>query len=310
MANQFTKYTGNVTGQAGSLITALDAALVTGQGWTKTAGTNEAAYRAPSGNRLYLYVNDTAVVTAKEARITGYETVASVGPISGTNPFPTAAQNPAGNGVACMVARKSVSADSTARAYQIYADTRTVYMFIQAADSAGYYESWMFGEIYSLVGGDAWNTMIIGRSLENSTNINAEYLDVLQATGVTATTANHYLARAYNALPTANGSLVVGVHGDGIKSNLSVLGLMGSVPFPNPPDGGLYVSPIWTNEASGVLRGRMRGFWQVLHPPASFSDGDTFTGTGDLAAKTFAIIKYSARGGCFCLETSATLEAN
>ena len=52
MPNQFTKYTGNVSGQVGSLITALDAALVTGQSWTTPfTGTNKKAYRAPSGNR-------------------------------------------------------------------------------------------------------------------------------------------------------------------------------------------------------------------------------------------------------------------
>src|ERR1043166_1591690 len=120
MPNQFTKYTGNVSGQVGSLITALDAALVTGQSWTTPfTGTNKKAYRAPSGNRLYLRVQDDAPVTAKEARITGYETMSDVD--TGTNPFPTAAQNAASNSVACMIARKSFSADSTNRAYQIFA---------------------------------------------------------------------------------------------------------------------------------------------------------------------------------------------
>mgnify|MGYP000538869411 CR=1 FL=1 len=43
-----------LSGSAGSLITVLDFCLVTTLGWTKTAGTNNGIYRAPTGNRRYL----------------------------------------------------------------------------------------------------------------------------------------------------------------------------------------------------------------------------------------------------------------
>lgn len=318
---QFTKYTGNVQGVAGSLITALDAALVTGQSWTTGTNGNRSWYRPPSGNQLYLAVDDSGVVTAKEARITGFEQQPTItaSPITGTNPFPTAAQNAAGNGVACMIARKSYSADATNRAYIIYADARTVYCFILTTDAGGtgtIYCAWMFGEFYSILSSaDAWNTMIVGRTVENSGTITNDKLDVITSS-VNATTAGHYIARAYNGLPASNGSYLATVTGDQAKtasSNL-LIGAAGSVAYPNSPDGGLYLSPVWVSENGGtnanVMRGRMRGLWQVCHATTPFGHGDTFSGTGDLAGRTFELIKPSGNSALYCIETSNTLETN
>lgn len=307
MPNQLTKYTGNVTGQVGSLITALDAALVTGQGWGKAfSGTNKAAYRAASGSRMYFRVQDDAPVTAKEARITGYESMSDVD--TGANPFPTAAQNPVGNSVACMIARKSASADGTNRAYQIFADARTAYVFIATGDAVTYL-AFMFGEIYSLVNSDAWNCMIVGRRAENSATGSNDSLDICGA-AINSSSSGHYFPRAYTGLPTTNGSLLVGVHGDAAKNNAAA-GLVGAVVYPNSPDGGLYLAPVWVHEIAGpYIRGRMRGFWHVCHAVAGFNDGDTFSGVGDLSGKTFQILKTTGNSGLYCIETSATLETN
>src|SRR5574337_1914064 len=83
-----------LTGQAGSLITVLDACLISGYGskspagWAKPySGTNLAAYRAATGNRFYFRVDDSGTV---EARISGYETMSDVN--TGTGQFPTTAQ--------------------------------------------------------------------------------------------------------------------------------------------------------------------------------------------------------------------------
>lgn len=99
-----------LTGQAGSLIGVLDACLVNGYGakaaagWAKEfSGTNLAVYRAPSGNRLRIRVNDTGTTVA---RVVGYETMTDVD--TGVNPFPTAAQVSGG-----LYVRKSETADST-----------------------------------------------------------------------------------------------------------------------------------------------------------------------------------------------------
>lgn len=315
---QFTKYTGNVQGVAGNLIAALDAALVTGQSWTTGTDSNRSWYRPPSGNQLYLAVDDSGVVTAKEARITGFEQQPTItaSPITGTNPFPTAAQNAASNGVACMIVRKSYSADGTNRAYIIYADARTVYCFILTTDANGSgttYLAWMFGEFYSFVSADAWNTMIVGRIAENSATITNDRLDNCSVTTMAATAPGHYIARAYNALPNSNGSLLVGVHGDVVKSAQSTIlsGAANCMAYPNPADGGLYLSPVFVHEtASLALRGYLRGLWQVCHVTGGFNHGDVFTGTGALAGKTFEIIKPSGSASLYCIETSNTLPTN
>ena len=319
MANQFTKYTGTVTGQAGSLITALNSALVTGQGWTTGTNGNRSWYRAPGGNQLYLAVDDSGVVTAKEARITGFEglPVITSSPITGTNPFPTAAQNAAGNSVACVIARKSYTADATARAYQIFADTRTVYVFINSADPAGAtgtYTSFAFGEIYSLLSGDQWNTIIIGRSTENTATVTVDNLDqCVQSIFYDAGLVGHYMARTYTGTPSSNPSLACQKSGDTAKTRQNgatyATGATG-VAFPNPTDGGLYTAPLWVTDTGYSVRGRMRGLWHLCHQAASFGDGDTYTGTGTLGGKTFQLIKLSGNGGVFCIETSATLETN
>jgi len=314
MPNQFTKYTGTVTGQVGSLITALDAALVTGQGWSKMAGTNVAAYRAPSGNRLYLYVDDTGssgssgLTPVTESRVTGYEGVASVGPIVGTSPFPAFAQNAGGNWLISVAARKSASANSTARPYQIYADSRTVYMFIQSGDNGTTYLAWMFGEIYSLMPGDQWNTIIMARNGDG--NSSEAYEQSHRLTTNLTNQVGHFMARNHLGLPTINGSVNVGKHGDYAKGYNGVMGTA-ALAFPNGADAGLYLSPVWVHDGTALaIRGRMRGFWQLCHNETAFNDGDTFTGTGDLAARTFTIIKPAASSGGYCIETSATLETN
>jgi hypothetical protein len=52
------------------------------------------------------------------------------------------------------------------------------------------------------------------------------------------------------------------------------------------------------------LRGRIRGFYHILHAAGGFADGDTFTGTGDYAGRTFIVVK-GANGGLAAVETTA-----
>ena len=90
--------------------------------------------------------------------------------------------------------------------------------------------------------------------------------------------------------------------------------LAGLANYPNPMDGGVYLSQIWVHEpyTNPIIRGRLRGFWHFLHPVAcQITDGDTWSGTGALAGKTFMAIKPTAAGtGMFVMETSNTWETN
>lgn len=303
-----------ITGQAGSLVAALDAILVTGYGakpaagWTKTfTGTNGAVFRPGAGTQYYFNVNDNGpgAGSFREARILGYETMSAFA--TGTNLFPTAAQ--AANGI---FARKSATLDASARAWKAFADARTIYLFVQTGDLAGRYFAWMFGDVYSLKSSDTHNCMIVARSTENSGTSASEvwgkhYFISGSLTGVAC-----YIARN-----TAGGAGAQGVAPVGnftfTNGSTHAAAQAGSVTFKNASDNNIYLSPIWIHGGSGdsSYRGRMRGIWHYAHADSTCSDGDTINGTGTLTGKSFEVIKANADNiGIWCIETSNTWETN
>lgn len=313
-----------LSGTAGSLTTVLDAVLVTGYGSQPAAGwsiaftaTNARAYQQGSGsNGYYLRVNDTAAQlgttheavgtpTARESRIRGYEIMTALSD-SGLNLFPTVAQQASG-----LFVRKSTTLDATARPWIIAADQRTLYMFVLTGDAAGTYFGWAFGEFFSLKQStDLGRTMIIGRNTEN-TNSQASSTDQFDGQHVLANMSGHFTTRDSSNSPV---STFFSKFGDfGITNYAGTqIALNGAVAFTNPADAKIYASPVWIHQTSPVnnVRGRMRGFWLFGHPAAAASDGDTFTGTGDLTGKSFLIIKAGTQGGLFAIETSNTWDTN
>lgn len=303
-----------LTGQVGTLVALLDACLVngygsqTGAGWTKSfAGTNTATYLQGTGsNGFYLHVSDNGpgAGAAKEARVFGSETASAV--LTGTNLFPTTAQQATN-----LFARKSNTADATARAWVVAADTRTVYVFVLTGDTANVYLCWMFGEFYSYKSSDVGRTMIWARDTENSatTTNGVERADTQTQIGTNI--GGHYIAR--DAAGSV-GSIAAGKCGDlSLNVNVAVASaLNGVVVFTNTPDLKIYLSPLRVLHTSGgnIVRGRLRGFWQFCHPIANAADGDTLTGTGDLAGKSFLIIKGGGNAGLFTIETSNTWDSN
>lgn len=307
-----------LTGVAGSLITVLDACLVNGYGakvaagWAKTyTGTNKAVYRATAGAQEYFRVQDDAPNTAslgREARLVGYEAMTGID--TGTGPFPTTTQLATG-----LCVRKATYADSTAVPWVVVADAKTVYMFINPPEFVGY-TAFAFGEFYSLKGStDAYRSIVIGRDAEqagtaNGVSVANDNLNDLAA--ITAANAGHYTPRSFNA--GVQLSQAVGKHGNAAHSAVTLVGLL---PYPNPTDSAIYLSQLWIHEVSAtgsnsVLRGRLRGLWHFLHPVGvAVNDGDTWSGTGALAGKTFMAVKPTADGaGVYVIETSNTWETN
>jgi hypothetical protein len=303
-----------LTGADGSLIALLDACLVNGYGakvaagWTKpfSSGINKGVYRAGGGNRFYLNVQDNGpgAGTFKEARAWGYEVATAQD--TGTGQFPTAAQLAAG-----IIIRKSATADATARAWTLAADDRTFYLFVQTGDSGGTYLAFAFGDFFSLLTGDGFRTMIVGRATENSAVLTVDNLDLLLNPGASPATAmtGHYWPRAFTGL---GGAAQFAKRGDANENGAAVnYVLHGLMPYPNPVDGGLYLSRVYMHETAGAsggaLRGNMRGFWQFCHAASVVVDGDQFTGApgSALAARTFQIVRASANGGVYCIETTA-----
>jgi hypothetical protein len=310
---QFTKYTGTVTGQVGSLITALDAILVTGQSWTKEfTGTNKAVYRAPSGNRFYLRVDDNGTGTggAKEALIRGGEAMSDVDTFT-LNPFPDATQSALT--ADSLVFRKSATADATTRNYQIFADDRTVILVIKSEASTWWNGPWLFGDFYSVVASDGFRSCLLGRAAENTTATTSDPFNAPldNFANSAAGTVGHFIARSYLGVGTSIPSRRLSD-----AKFQGVACMSGLVKAPNAPNGGIYLSRQHFQEHTGGVfhyRGRLRGIWGWCHDTFPYADGDTISGVGELAGKTFQLINPIAGAGSvntIAIETSDTLETN
>jgi len=316
-------------GTTGSFIALLDSCLVNGYGskvgagWLKpftntgSAGTfpdSIGAWQQPSGSGMYLFVNDNgqnATALYKEAWATGWESLASLSSSvantngSGSGQFPTPAQLLTTGHV---VVRKSLTNDSSSlRQWIVFADSSSFYSLIATGDTAATYYGFGFGDIYSFKGtgsSDPYRCIIMGRNGENTSaaaNDGFDFLSVL----VTAV-GGCFMPRSTTGIGT---SITIGKHGDGIKGSSTAF--LGGIPMPNTTDNALYLSPVWVVENStSVIRGQLRGFYQVLHPIANFSDGQTFDGALDFNGKTFRVVKTTPNSAMYVIETSDTLSTN
>lgn len=331
---QFTIYSssdasgpGQIKGQAGEVLRVLDACLVNGYsgktaaGWTKPIAnaSNIGSYKQGAGAGYGLVINDNGpnvTSTFKEAWATGWKVVTGVGsPVgAGTGQFPTAAQLLTSGHV---VIRKSTTADTTGRNWVVFADASTFYMFILTGDfvATNTYFDFGFGDFYSHWGSsDANRCWIVGRSTENANTQSATVggIDRQIVPEVTSNNAGSYFADNFAG---SSGSQIAYPFGDlskqgQIYASSSGLPLLGAVPTPNPADNSYYISPLWMMDLTHQVRGRVRGLYHLTHPVASFSDGMTFSGSGDYAGKTFQIVWQGMNGGFYCVETSNTLDTN
>lgn len=301
-----------LSGQVGAWIGVLDACLVNGYGaksaagWAKAfTGTNLAAYRAASGNRLYLAVDDT---NAQEARFVGYETMSAV--TTGTNPFPTTAQVSGG-----MYMRKSETANSTARPWVLIASD-TGFMFFPDSNGTtwstdpaaiGCSGQMYYGDLVSYKPSDAYGTIIIGATATAGSNSNFGRKSQ-QGVITWAADAGHYLAR--NQAQSV-GSIACSKWAPMECSPAAQMGVNAVSPYPDTVSGGLIISPILISETNGgtgqLIRGRLPGVWNPCHNlPAAHAD--TMTGSGDTSGKSFLLASayVTSTKGRAILETSNT----
>ena len=336
-----------LNGQAGSLITVLNYILVGGQpnlitgsgnnavgiayGTTPSAGwtaggwntSTRAGYQlgtlgsGSSGCWLDINDNGPGAATYQEARAAGFMTMTAAS--TGTVQFPSiiqaqGIQNTPAYGY--LAIRKSSAVSTTAKYWLAFADQLTLYLFIQS-DSAGTYQGFYFGDIYSMAGAsDSWRCMIAGRPYEGIATANYDAFDLCCGPAATIITLSNGYQAHFMPRTWSGGGLVIsiGKHGDSAKITAATLtytlGATG-VQCVNGPDGCLYVSPIWITESVPILiRGIMRGFWHICHGTTNFTDGQVISGTGTYAGKTFMVVKASASAGCYLMETSNTLQQN
>ena len=318
---------GKIAGTNGDLIRVLTACLVTGYSgvtavsWTNPIATasNIASYRPPSGSRLILVVGDdgTAAIGlgAKAAYFAGWETLAGIAtPVgSGGGQFPTTAQFAT---VGAVVAVKSTTSDATLRSWILFADAYGFQFFVDS-DSSG--TAWMgcgFGDIFSaklttdtyrcMVNGNSFTAVNAANSMSDKIGIpyNAGSTNAYNSAGVTA----HYVARTMGG---GGGSVQVTPVGDAsvvAATATNVSNRAGVIPFnPNTPQ---FIFPIRVFEFNGTYRGRMRGVYHTAHPTNNYTNGTTFSGSGDYAGKTFQVVGTAVNGGLWIMETSNTLDNN
>lgn len=318
-----------LTGSNGSLVALLDACLVSGYGskaaagWTKpyTSGANLADFRQGSSG-MYLHVHDdgtnpdTAAANtgaARDAATYGYETMSAYN--TGTGRFPTSAAA----GQIVNYCRKSATADATARAWLLAADARTFHLFVLTGDQTGAYFMFSFGDIYSFLAGDAYKCAQAAQGTTSSAAATTSDPIVSQfAPASGAAQAGRYIARCYTGLggSTNWAALDDALPNPGAFNPTTAHQPAGTMQFPNPSDGGLYIAPWHIGDGSTPgtslagtinLRGRIRGLYTVGHAQTNFTDRDTFSGTGDYAGKTFMLIKavrHSSGNVVLALETT------
>ncbi len=289
-----------INASAGDLINLLDKCLVTGYGakagagWTKPyTGTNLAVFRMGGGNQRYLRIDDSSVAATRLARLVAYESMSAVS--TGTNAFPTEAQM--AGGLAHITSNSAGVKDWT-----VVATDKMAYIMTSASTGGtGIYSTLtIFGDITSYVAGDQYQTVLISN---NTTVLQGVPSSGSLSGAISTMLGGHYIARKFdqNGIALNNGK-----HADMVKASANMG--TGSIPYPNPSDGGLYLSPVWANETLGGLRGLFPGLWSSCHPVGAFANNDTFAGAGSLAGKTFVVKTFGSSGlsGSVILETSDT----
>lgn len=176
-----------LNGTAGSLLGVLRALLDTGGSdayWQEVfTGTNKAVFRALSGERYYLRVDDS---TAQYASVRAFDTMSDVD--TGTNQFPSGAQ------MTNNVWHKSNTANSTARTYLGVASDRFFLLLVSGGWTGSGQDLYCFGETKKTNPSDTGATVL--RASPNTTLANGFQLGALssspfdQVSSYSAATAN------------------------------------------------------------------------------------------------------------------------
>lgn len=321
-----------INGLTGSLIAILDACLVSGSvggkspaGWSKpfpnttslANGTASfACYLQGTGSAgsvagqvsCSLFVNDSQPTGGgfSLARVTGYEVLTGItgGNPTGSGVFPISSSGIVGPTVPWF---KSTAQSSTARAWTLMADSRTVYFFSQP-DGASYNCN-MFGDIYSYNPNPTGpeKCIIVGMGTGEVSAITYNVMDVL-SNAITAQ-GGHFAARSFSG---RGGSITIAKVGDQAKNN-GASGLRGTIQYPNGPDGSAVLSPVWIVEpaTNPTFKGVLRGFWQICHAIGNFTNNQVISGSGNISGSYQLIFPTGgAATTLFCMEVSNTVLTN
>lgn len=292
-----TAYTFATTGIADQAATGTITSKQAPAGWAKPfAGTNLAAYKPTdvSATGCLLRVDDTGTTTA---RVVGYETMSDVN--TGTGPFPTSTQRTGGS-----YWSKSSTANATARNWMVVSDGKMFYFARNYnANNTVDHELTVFGDFLPTKSGDAFACVINGQATDVSASAVAA-LNNYWHSDAAVTTNEVYCPRSYTAIGSA---VQMRKTSPAILASSTAWGsgtITSSIPYPNPEDGGLYVSPHYLLENVSVsFRGTSPGFWMVPQMVANgqFAVRDSVTGVSGLSGRTLKALTcgLATYGVCF-----------
>jgi len=218
-------------------------------GWEKAfSGTNLAAYKSanPSASGCFVRFDDAGTTTAT---FRGYESMTDVS--AGSGIFPTAAQESG-----ALLAMKSTAADATARKWFVIANDKMAYVGLSRLDgaNAGCYAGIYFGDIISRKSADPWRFAVHGGDTSGysptATNNPFVASDGANLNGI------NYMPRDSSG---TGGSVRYITASLQINQSGYVSG-NGLMPYPNPADNGLILSPLAVIELTAkTLRGELPG---------------------------------------------------
>jgi hypothetical protein len=276
-----TSITFATTGIADGTATGTIAMKMAPAGWSKIfTGTNLAAYQSNdvASSKFVLRVDDTGTTFA---RVVGYESMSDIN--TGVGPFPTPAQLSGGG-----YWSKGTVANSTAIPWSLVSDGRIFYFSCQpgfassANDKIGVTRA--FGDPIALrPGGDPYSCIL------NASDNAAVASQALGGLGSGAdTNAVTYSPRSYTGLGGGTQGGIYAFCAMGTSNQVSGL-TGGATGFPSAVDGGLWLSPKYSNAAAGNVTPRaiIPG---VFHSPQSllydnFAMNDKIPGSGSLAGR-------------------------
>ena len=292
-----TTYCFDATGIANQTATGTITHKVAPLGWSKAfTGTNLGAYKPSdvSATGCYLRVDDTGTTNA---RVVGYETMSDMN--TGVGPFPTSAQVLGGG-----YWPKSASADSTARDWVLIGDGKLFYLAVAYTAAATYSLTAVFGDPLPVKSPDTYCCVLscaeaspLGSGAGNRPFSEYDYGDQVNAFG------SVFMPRSYVGLGSAVSMrktfpLVVGQIG--ARSGAVTSGL----PFPNGPDGGLYVAEHFLIEHGTLaLRAKSPGLCPSLQNIGNgvFGNRESVTGVAGMAGR---VLKALNTSGVFFVDTT------
>lgn len=260
----------SLTSANGTLISVLDFCLVTGMGWEKTSSdTNTATYRASTGNRFYLGVDDSL---GTYARVRGFEVHPYAGVTLGANSlgaFPTDS----------FLSGGSYFYKNTTTTYSdwLLVSDGTMFYLSSYLPQNGRSDMIGFGDFIPYSTYDRFNTCIIANK-----NTSEYYLAAVSST-INGTDNNcKFIARSISGI----GSCVKAEYiADYSKTNDTLLG-RGGASYPNVYLNTLNIGDIEISENRSFVRGRLPGLYYPKHPRPLNHD-TVVSGSGVLENKQF-----------------------